>query len=513
MLLERLRARGPGKFDFSMVLLPVAMAVWSNLHAGFIVGNLVIFIYIASEAFMYGWRKYRDSGVEGARPIFFAVCVIAVLASFVNPDTYHIFFDYFKGLSTKFLRDFAQTVAGGGRASWVEQVVLEFKPLRYFYETLRYKWVMVFWIFTAYPLQPYNIPIPGVLFILLILKYWANKRIDLAEVLTVLLIWFLANYYARGLMFSLTILPFYMGKTLMELRSPLINFRQSYMPVVVVFVMLFAVFVNLDALNVWKQISISAIAVLIAILAVQITRLNYWRKTLASVIAVFMMLTVVFIQVTYSKYWREALKPRVAPAWITPWYPQELSYFLDKTKIPGPMYNFYTWGGFLIWRLYPQYKVFIDGRALDRDISWNADAILKTYPKWQTRLDAFNINFIVIPVIFRESGHIIPLATALVNNDKWKLIFLRNNSAIFVRNVPSNREYINRFNMDKRSVFVEIINIENVLLLGMPDNPVFHTAKADALFALGRYEEAKAIYSRFPRQSAQKLQELKRRGY
>jgi hypothetical protein len=136
MLLERLRSCGPGKFDFSMVLLPVAMAVWSNLHAGFIVGNMVICIYFASEAFMYFWRRYRGSETGGARPIFFAVCVLAILMSFINPNTYHIFYEYFTGLSKKFLSDFAQTVSGGGRASWVEQVVLEFKPLRYFYEVL-----------------------------------------------------------------------------------------------------------------------------------------------------------------------------------------------------------------------------------------------------------------------------------------------------------------------------------------------------------------------------------------
>jgi hypothetical protein len=461
MLLERLRTRGPGKFDFSMVLLPVAMAVWSNLHAGFIVGNMVICIFFASEAFMYVWRKYRGSEAEGARPIFFVICVLAILASFINPNTYHIFYQYFTGLSAKFFKDFAQTVSGGGRSSWVEQVVLEFKPLRYFYETLLYKWIMVFWIFTAYPLQPYNIPIPGVLFVMLIIKYWSKKRIDLAEALTVFFIWFLANYYARMLMFSLTILPFYMGKTLMDIRFPPLNYKKIFM----------------------------------------------------AVISVFIILTVGFINVTYRHYWRQVLKPRVAPSWITPWYPQLLSDFLETTKISGPMYNFYTWGGFLMWRLYPQYKVFIDGRALDQNISWTADSILKTYPEWRNQLEAFNINFIVIPVIFRESGHIIPLAPALVEEDEWKLVFLRNNSAVFVRDVPKNWEYISRFNMDKRSIFVEIVNIENVLLMGMPDNPTFHMAKADALFALGRYEEAKAIYSRFPRLATKQLEALKRRGY
>jgi hypothetical protein len=320
---------------------------------------------------------------------------------------------------------------------------------------------MVFWVFTAYPLQPYNIPIPGVLFILLIIKYWSTKRIDLAEILTVLFIWFFANYYARGLMFSLTILSFYLGKTIMHFRFPPLNY---------------------------KKLSMAAIGVL-------------------------MILTVAFMNVTYRHYWRQVLKPRVAPTWITPWYPQLLCEFLESTNIPGPMYNFYTWGGFLIWRLHPQYKVFIDGRAIDQNISWIADSILKTHSDWRTQLDAFNINLIVIPVVFRESGHIIPLAQTLVREDNWKLVFLRNNSAVFVRDVSKNRTFINRFNMDKRAVFMEIINIETVLLMGMPDNPTFHMAKADAMLALGRYKEAKDIYSRFPRLAAKQLEALKRKGY
>jgi predicted RNA polymerase sigma factor len=60
---------------------------------------------------------------------------------------------------------------------------------------------------------------------------------------------------------------------------------------------------------------------------------------------------------------------------------------------------------------------------------------------------------------------------------------------------------------------MEIINVENILLMGMPGNPTYHIAKADALFALGRFKEAKAIYMRFPRMATKQLEELKKRGY
>jgi hypothetical protein len=449
MLLERLRGSGARRFDVSMVLMPVLMALWSNLHAGFIVGNIIIIIYFGAEALSFLWHRLRGPTREGPHPVFFVICAISIGASFINPNTYHLFYEYFIGLSSRFLKDFSQTVGGGGKTGWVETVVLEFKPLYYFYSTLHYKWIMFYWIFT------------GALFLSLFIKYIARRKIDFAELFAAGMIAFFANYYARGLMFSLTVLPFYMGKTALEFKLPPINYKKLFYVVV----------------------------------------------------ALMLVLAVGFVTTTYSGGLHIMLRPKVASTWITPWYPVALSNFLEKAQPEGPMYNFYTWGGFMIWRLHPQYKVFIDGRAIDLNISWAADAILKVFPEWRKQLDAYDINFIVIPVVFRESGHIIPLAPALVQEDQWKLVFLESNSAVFVRAVKKNREIISRYNIDKRWIFTEIVNVENLLLMGMPDNPTYHIAKANALFALQKYAEAKAIFQRFPRRGAQQLKALEQMGY
>ena len=37
--------------------------------------------------------------------------------------------------------------------------------------------------------------------------------------------------------------------------------------------------------------------------------------------------------------------------------------FLKSQRLPGPIYNRYGWGGYLIYQLYPEYRVYIDGRA------------------------------------------------------------------------------------------------------------------------------------------------------
>jgi hypothetical protein len=44
-------------------------------------------------------------------------------------------------------------------------------------------------------------------------------------------------------------------------------------------------------------------------------------------------------------------------------FPARAATFLDTQKLPAPLFNSYDFGGYLIWRLYPRYRVYIDGRA------------------------------------------------------------------------------------------------------------------------------------------------------
>lgn len=44
-------------------------------------------------------------------------------------------------------------------------------------------------------------------------------------------------------------------------------------------------------------------------------------------------------------------------------FPAHATSFLDAQKLPAPLFNSYDFGGYLIWRLYPRYQVYIDGRT------------------------------------------------------------------------------------------------------------------------------------------------------
>jgi hypothetical protein len=450
MVLEKLRREpaGPGgRPRLYPFVLPPLMALWANMHAGFIVGDTVIMAYLASEAMRSAYFRLRGEPHRGARPLFFVICLASIAASFLNPNTYHVFYSYLAGLATMFFRDIFRTGPAGG-SGWVGNVVLEYRPLIYFYKVLGYKWFMFYWIFS------------GFLLVLMAGKYILRKKVDITEVVVVGFFMFFSNYYARGLMFALTVLPLFVGSSLAEIRLPQAKFRVFF-----------------------KAATAFAVAITLSLF-------------------------------TYSYHWRPyLLKPGVSKYWITPWYPVTMVKFIRYNRIKGPMYNFYTWGGFLIWSLYPEYKVFVDGRALDEKVNMTADRILKTYPGWREKLDAYNINFIVIPVVFRESGYIVPLATALSQDGKWQLIFIGENSAVFVRDVPENGRLVEKYRVDKKSIFTEIIKVENVLLMTMPGNPAYELGKADALFALGRYEEAKVLYARHPAQASMELQNLRMMGY
>lgn len=430
------------------IVLPAIMLVWSNIHGGFIVGNVMVILYVAGEAAVWLYRMIRRSGNVWEFPVLAAFGAVSIVATFVNPNTYRLFKGYTLGLVKMFYGDIARTVTGSSGAGWVENVVLEYKSLMYFYKFLFYDWLVFFWIFAA------------VLYVLLAIKYWLRRKIDVTEFVIVSFFFFFANYYARGLMFGLVVLPFYAGKTLLELNVP----GRAY------------------------------------------------KVVFKTAVAVMLTITIGFVTFT-NKAAPYALKPGITRVWITPWYPRHAVNFIKQNKIQGPMYNFYTWGGFLIWSMYPEYKVFIDGRALEDNVNRTADAILKTYTGWRRNLEAYNINFIFIPVVFRESGHIIPLATALVDDDRWKLIYIRQNSAVFVRNTPRNQSLIYKFNHNKKSIYREIIRVENILLAGSRGNPTYNMGKGDALFSLGMYAEAKSIYLRFPQQAAHRLEKLKSLGY
>ena len=103
--------------------------------------------------------------------------------------------------------------------------------------------------------------------------------------------------------------------------------------------------------------------------------------------------------------------------------------FLKSQHLPGPIYNRYGWGGYLIYQLYPAYRVYIDGRADVYGDAFFAEA-MRTYDgagDWASSLERYGIKTVLI-------SPDAPLASLLRNDhDKWKVVYEDNNAIIFSR--------------------------------------------------------------------------------
>jgi hypothetical protein len=113
--------------------------------------------------------------------------------------------------------------------------------------------------------------------------------------------------------------------------------------------------------------------------------------------------------------------------------PIEECAFIKKWKIPGPFFNDYLTGGYLIWALSPDYKVFIDSRF---GPYWKQ--VLPDYYKLmnsqltQEKLRSFNeqypFKFMVINLTETEKI----MNFLMAGQGDWRLLYFGNNAAILI---------------------------------------------------------------------------------
>jgi hypothetical protein len=77
--------------------------------------------------------------------------------------------------------------------------------------------------------------------------------------------------------------------------------------------------------------------------------------------------------------------------------PVDAAAWIRRNRPPGEMFNPYNWGGYLIWNLHPDYRVFVDGRT-----DLYGDAFLREYlavqmarPGFQETLAQYGINLVL----------------------------------------------------------------------------------------------------------------------
>jgi hypothetical protein len=146
-------------------------------------------------------------------------------------------------------------------------------------------------------------------------------------------------------------------------------------------------------------------------------------------------------------------------------FPVTATEFIIENGLKGNMYNFYNWGGYLIWRLAPERKVFIDGRGLKlhrrlelSSLIYNAsEEMFEGMPQWKAVLQAYNIQYIVIPFT-RQRGRISRLEDALLQDRDWIPVFQDYNAIIFVKASPLNYDVIRKYSLSEDYLMYKYFN-------------------------------------------------------
>lgn len=215
-------------------------------------------------------------------------------------------------------------------------------------------------------------------------------------------------------------------------------------------------------------------------------------------------------------------------------HPTKAIKFLLDNHIEANMFNDINKGSYLLWRLYPHYRVFQDTRYLSPEIEaegeairfalqspmqstymalWSAlsdvmpatlgkieissknnpDNLRNSEPFWKQLLKKYNIGLIVHGATSDFTGQIFALTLRLLKDDEWVLIYLDGNVQIFIKNDKKYAKTIEEFKKPKELIYDEIILETSKYVKRRTTFPTAYSSLGFALMMKGMEDDAKMM--------------------
>ena len=113
-------------------------------------------------------------------------------------------------------------------------------------------------------------------------------------------------------------------------------------------------------------------------------------------------------------------------------YPQKAVAFLQASAQPRRIFVYYDWGGYAIWKLYPEYRVFVDGRAdlYGDDLLRQFKTAIQLRTGWRDILDHWKVEAVLVPPSCA-------LAQALLLDPSWHVTYSDSKAIILLRTHPA----------------------------------------------------------------------------
>jgi hypothetical protein len=134
----------------------------------------------------------------------------------------------------------------------------------------------------------------------------------------------------------------------------------------------------------------------------------------------------------YTPIWRASnpLVPAPARGALSELTPVELAGFLKENNVPQPVFNYMEWGGYLGWEMYPEYKMFVDGRFEAREVQVWDDylSVSRARADWQETLDRWGIRTLILSKEFHT-----PLLPFVEKSGAWNKVYEDKMGAVYTR--------------------------------------------------------------------------------
>jgi hypothetical protein len=140
------------------------------------------------------------------------------------------------------------------------------------------------------------------------------------------------------------------------------------------------------------------------------------------------------------------------------WFPERALDFIAREHLPAQVFNGYEDGGFVQWKLGPEYKDYVDSRAIPfgpdlfPKLKQVMDAPVDS-EVWRQTADAYGIHTVVFSLA-RYDGlvYVFDSLKSYCNSPLWRPVYMDENSAVFVERTPQTESVIARYPLDCSTV-------------------------------------------------------------
>lgn len=149
-------------------------------------------------------------------------------------------------------------------------------------------------------------------------------------------------------------------------------------------------------------------------------------------------------------------------------FPIKAASFIEKHELPANLFNSYEWGGYLAWRLYPDYQVFWDARNTSKEMFALGRQITDAESSWQKALERYNVQTFVLMPCDLWRGRRFGIIARLVESPAYALVYADEFSAVFVKKDAVEKNWLQAHQLSKIRIYDTILSASTLLVTENP---------------------------------------------